>query len=452
MNKILLIISREYLSRVKKKSFWILTIVVPLFLAALYAVPVYLAMRPQEKSTVLVVDDTGLFDGAFKSSKEITYRTAGSVEYAQRRMDEEDSVSAVVYIPARETTIPSDAFLYYKGTVPSANVQSDVSEQLQSHIRTIILQDVYGISQEEFDRVNATKIKLHTKDLETGKDGFLEIKMAIGLLLGIVIFFVVMNFGGQVMTGVSEEKTSRIVEVIMSSVKPFQLMMGKVVGIGLVGLTQFALWILLSLVGLVGIQAANPELFEAAKSRQSMTELATKGTDAVEQMQALDDAPAVTELLQGLTAIDFGLIISMFLLFFVLGYLFYATLFAGIGALVDSDTNSQQFSLPVTIPLMLAIIMMPAIINEPSGSLATWLSIIPFTSPVAMMIRVPFGVKTWQAVLSVGLLLISVSLNTWVAGRVYRRGILLYGKKITWRDIFSWLKKEKSITNKKTLQ
>ena len=318
MNKILLIISREYLSRVKKKSFWILTIVVPLFLAALYAVPVYLAMRPQEKSTVLVVDDTGLFDGAFKSSKEITYRTAGSVEYAQRRMDEEDSVSAVVYIPARETTIPSDAFLYYKGTVPSANVQSDVSEQLQSHIRTIILQDVYGISQEEFDRVNATKIKLHTKDLETGKDGFLEIKMAIGLLLGIVIFFVVMNFGGQVMTGVSEEKTSRIVEVIMSSVKPFQLMMGKVVGIGLVGLTQFALWILLSLVGLVGIQAANPELFEAAKSRQSMTELATKGTDAVEQMQALDDAPAVTELLQGLTAIDFGLIISMFLLFFVL--------------------------------------------------------------------------------------------------------------------------------------
>lgn len=443
MRKILLIISREYLSRVKKKSFWILTIVVPVLLAGLYAVPIYLALRPQEKTTVLVVDDTKLFDGAFKSSNEISYQYAGSVDYAQRRMEEEDSVTAVLYIPARETTIPGDAFLYYKGKVPSANLQSDVSEQLQSHIRTIILQDVHGITQEEFDQVNATKIKVHTKDLETGKDGFLEVKMAIGLMLGLIIFFVVLMFGGQVMTGVSEEKTSRIVEVIVSSVKPFQLMMGKVIGIGLVGLTQFALWITLSMVGLVGIQAANPELFEAAKARQNMTEIATKGTDAMEQMQALNDAPVVTELVQGLTAINFQLIIVMFLVYFILGYFFYATLYAGVGALVDSDTNAQQFSLPVTIPLMLVMIMMPAIINEPSGSLATWLSMIPFTSPVAMMIRIPFGVPTWQALVSIGVLLLFVPLNTWIAGRIYKRGILLYGKKITYKDIFSWFGKRR---------
>ncbi|MBO4752095.1 MAG: ABC transporter permease [Bacteroidales bacterium] len=443
MRKILLIISREYLSRVKKKSFWILTIVVPVLLAGLYAVPIYLALRPQEKTTVLVVDDTKLFDGAFKSSNEISYQYAGSVDYAQRRMEEEDSVTAVLYIPARETTIPGDAFLYYKGKVPSANLQSDVSEQLQSHIRTIILQDVHGITQEEFDQVNATKIKVHTKDLETGKDGFLEVKMAIGLMLGLIIFFVVLMFGGQVMTGVSEEKTSRIVEVIVSSVKPFQLMMGKVIGIGLVGLTQFALWITLSMVGLVGIQAANPELFEAAKARQNMTEIATKGTDAMEQMQALNDAPVVTELVQGLTAINFQLIIVMFLVYFILGYFIYATLYAGVGALVDSDTNAQQFSLPVTIPLMLVMIMMPAIINEPSGSLATWLSMIPFTSPVAMMIRIPFGVPTWQALVSIGVLLLFVPLNTWIAGRIYKRGILLYGKKITYKDIFSWFGKRR---------
>ncbi|MBQ3580026.1 MAG: ABC transporter permease [Bacteroidales bacterium] len=442
MKKILLIISREYLSRVKKKSFWILTIVVPLLLAGLYAIPIYLAVRPQEKTTVLVVDDTKLFDGAFKSSKEIVYQYAGSLDYAQRRMTEEDSVSAVLYIPARETTIPGDAFLYYQGSSPSASLQSDVSEQLQSHIRTIILQDVHGITQEEFDQVNATRIKLHTKDMETGKEAFTEVKSAIGLVLGLVIFMVVLTFGSQVMSGVSEEKTSRIVEVIVSSVKPFQLMMGKVIGIGFVGLTQFALWIMLSMVGFVGIQATNPELFEAAKARQNMTELATKGTDAVEQMQALNDAPVVTELVQGLTAIDFPLIITMFLIYFVLGYFFYATLFAGVGALVDVDTNAQQFSLPITIPLMLVMIMMPAIINEPSGSLSTWLSVIPFTSPVAMMIRIPFGVPIWEAAVSVGVLLLFVPLNTWVAGRIYKRGILLYGKKITYKDIFSWFKKK----------
>lgn len=442
MKKILLIISREYLSRVKKKSFWILTIVVPLLLAGLYAIPIYLAVRPQEKTTVLVVDDTKLFDGAFKSSKEIVYQYAGSLDYAQRRMTEEDSVSAVLYIPARETTIPGDAFLYYQGSSPSASLQSDVSEQLQSHIRTIILQDVHGITQEEFDQVNATRIKLHTKDMETGKEAFTEVKSAIGLVLGLVIFMVVLTFGSQVMSGVSEEKTSRIVEVIVSSVKPFQLMMGKVIGIGFVGLTQFALWIMLSMVGFVGIQATNPELFEAAKARQNMTEVATKGTDAVEQMQALNDAPVVTELVQGLTAIDFPLIITMFLIYFVLGYFFYATLFAGVGALVDVDTNAQQFSLPITIPLMLVMIMMPAIINEPSGSLATWLSVIPFTSPVAMMIRIPFGVPIWEAAVSVGILLLFVPLNTWVAGRIYKRGILLYGKKITYKDIFSWFRKK----------
>ena len=442
MKKILLIISREYLSRVKKKSFWILTIVVPLLLAGLYAIPIYLAVRPQEKTTVLVVDDTKLFDGAFKSSKEIVYQYAGSLDYAQRRMTEEDSVSAVLYIPARETTIPGDAFLYYQGSSPSASLQSDVSEQLQSHIRTIILQDVHGITQEEFDQVNATRIKLHTKDMETGKEAFTEVKSAIGLVLGLVIFMVVLTFGSQVMSGVSEEKTSRIVEVIVSSVKPFQPMMGKVIGIGFVGLTQFALWIMLSMVGFVGIQATNPELFEAAKARQNMTELATKGTDAVEQMQALNDAPVVTELVQGLTAIDFPLIITMFLIYFVLGYFFYATLFAGVGALVDVDTNAQQFSLPITIPLMLVMIMMPAIINEPSGSLSTWLSVIPFTSPVAMMIRIPFGVPIWEAAVSVGVLLLFVPLNTWVAGRIYKRGILLYGKKITYKDIFSWFKKK----------
>ena len=441
MKKILLVIKREYFTRVKKKSFWILTILFPLLIAAIYAIPIYLASKPIEHANVLVVDETGLFQHAFRSSDNIAYRDAGSLAYAERQLKEVDSVNAIVYIPARETTIPSDAFLYYRTGAPSPIVQADVDSQLQTILRDNILLDVHHISKEEYTLISNTRIYLRTQDIETGRDGFLEIKLVTGILLAFIIFFAIFMFCGQVMQGVSEEKQSRIVEVIVCSVKPFQLMMGKVIGIGLVGLTQFLLWMVLSGIALFGVQAANADMFARAAERQNITEIATKGADVTEQVAALQAAEPVSELVQGLTAINFPLLIGMFLFYFVFGYLLYASLFAACGALVDQGTDSQSFSLPVTIPLLLTFLLLPAMINEPSGGLSTWLSIIPFTSPVAMLFRIPFGVPILQLVLSMVLLVATFPLCTWVAAKIYRSGILLYGKKITWKDLFSWFRR-----------
>lgn len=446
MKKILLVIRREYSTRVRKKSFWILTILVPILIGVVYAIPILLAQKPLEESTVLVVDQTGIFERSFYSTKEVKYFDAGSLEYAQGRL-KEGLADLIVFIPSRETTIPNDAFLYYLSDAPGIAVQSDVDRQLQEILRNNILLDVHNISVDDYELITNTKIKLHTKDIETGRDGFLEIKLLAGALLALIIFMAIFMFGGQVMQGVMEEKQSRIVEVIMCSVKPFQLMMGKVVGIGLVGLTQFLLWVLLSGVALLGVQLSNPDLFEQAMARQNLSEVATKGTDMMAQMEAAQAAQdavansAALELVQGLVAINFPLLVTMFFIYFLFGYLLYASLFAACGALVDQGTDGQQFTLPLTVPLLLTILLLPAMVNEPSGTLSTWLSIIPFTSPIAMVFRIPFGVPIVQVVLSVVLLVIAFPLCTWVASKIYRRGILLYGKKISYKDIFSWFRR-----------
>lgn len=445
MNKILLVIQREYLTRVKKTSFWILTFVVPILLAGVYAIPIILASRPLEHANVLVVDDSGLFQGEFRSGRNISYFPAASLDYAKRQLSEHDSLDAIVFIPARETSIPQDAFLYYQSDAPSVSVQSDVDNQLQQILRNRILLDVHGITEDDYAMLTSTSIRLRTQDIQTGREGFLQIKLVVGFMLALLIFMAVFMFGSQVMRGVMEEKTSRIVEVIVCSVKPFQLMMGKVVGIALVGLTQFALWVALSGVAFGGLRIANADLFEQAQSR-NVTQIATKGVEATSQYQAAQYQVAryeagegvdhkIQDLLEGLASINFALILGLFLFYFLFGYLLYATLFAAAGSLVDNETDSQQFTLPLTIPLLLTILLMPAMINEPSGSLATWLSIIPFTSPVAMMFRIPFGVAIWQVALSVALLLVVFPLCVWVAAKIYRSAILRYGRKATWMDV-----------------
>ena len=451
MNKIFLVIQREYATRVKKPSFWILTLVVPILLAIIYAIPIMLASKPLEHANVLVVDDSGLFQGQFRSGRDITYYDAGSLGYAKRQLATVDTLDAIVFIPARETSIPQDAFLYYRSDAPSMTVQSDVNNQLQEILRNVILLDVHGITPDDYAMLTATHIRLRTQDIETGRDGFLQIKLVLGALLAFLVFMGVFMFGSQVMRGVMEEKTSRIVEVIVCSVKPFQLMMGKVVGIGLVGLTQFALWVLLSGVAITGVRIANADLFEQAGNRHNVTEVASKGTEATSQyeaaryQQAQYDAGvgvdnSLQELIEGLSSINFGLLIGLFVFYFVFGYLLYASLFAAAGSLVDNETDSQQFTLPMTVPLLLTMLLLPAMLNAPSGSLSTWLSLIPFTSPVAMLFRIPFGVPVWQIALSTVLLLVTFPLCIWVAAKIYRGSILRYGQKATWRDVFRIIK------------
>ena len=452
MNKILLVIQREYLTRVKKPSFWILTLVVPILLAGVYAIPIILASRPLEHANVLVVDDSGLFQGQFRSGRDITYHEAGSIDYARRQLEQTDTLDAIVYIPARETTLPRDAYLYYRTDAPSMTVQGDVNSQLQEILRNRILLDVHGLTPDDYTMLTSTHIKLRTQDIETGRDSFLQVKIALGVILAMLVFIAVFMFGSQVMRGVMEEKTSRIVEVIVCSVKPFQLMMGKVVGIGLVGLTQFALWVILSAVAVTGVQLTNADIFEQVAQRNNRTEIASKGSEATTQYQTaqyqaeqyqagegIDNS--LQDLIQGLTDINYGLIILLFIFYFVFGYLLYASLFAAAGSLVDNDTDSQQFTLPLTVPLLLAMLLLPAMINEPSGNISTWLSLIPFTSPVAMLLRIPFGVPLWQVGLSMLLILATFPLCIWAAAKIYRSAILRYGQKTTWRDVWHLIKR-----------
>ena len=456
MNKVLLVIQREYFTRVKKTSFWILTIVVPILLAVVYAIPIFLATRPLEHSHVLIVDDTGLFQGQFRSGRDISYHEAGSIDYARRQLQQYDSLDAIVYIPARETTLPRDAYLFYRSDMPALNVQTDAQSQLQEILRNRILLDVHGLTPEDYTLLTSTHIKLRTQDIETGRDGFLQVKIAVGIILAMLVFIAVFMFGSQVMRGVMEEKTSRIVEVIVCSVKPFQLMMGKVVGIGLVGLTQFALWVLLAGALVMGVQLTHADLFQQATERHSQTEIASKGTEATYQYQTEQERAAqyqagegidnsIQDLIEGLTGINFAMIIFLFLFYFVFGYLLYASLFAAAGSLVDNETDSQQFTIPLTIPLILTILLLPSMIGQPSGSISVWLSIIPFTSPVAMLMRIPFGVPVWQVVLSMLLLLATFPLCIWAAARVYRSAILRYGQKASWRDVWRLLRRDKKI-------
>lgn len=449
MNKTLLVLSREYLSRVRKPSFWVITIVVPILLAAIYAIPVILASRPAEHAHVLVVDDSGLFQGEFRSSRSITYHPAGSIDYARRQLSSVDSLDAIVFIPARETSIPQDAFLYYQSHVPSPAVQADVNAQLQQILHNRILLDVHGISPDEYAMLTSTAVRLRTQDIESGREGHLQVRLVLASILAVLIFLTVVIFGSQVMRGVMEEKSSRIVEIIVCSVKPFQLMMGKVVGIALVGLTQITLWVVLATFAIVGIRAGNASLFQEAEGAHP-TQLATKGTEATRQYQAAQIEAAryeagegidhqVQTLFQSVSDINFPLTLTIALYYFLFGYLLYASLFAAVGSLAGSETDAQPFSIPLSLPLLLVILLIPFISASPSGPLATWLSIIPFTSPVAMPFRIPFGVPIWQVVLSMVLLFAVFPLCVWGAARIYRHALLRYGQRASWITFFRLL-------------
>ena len=387
-----------------------------MLIAALYIIPIYLSVQSRQQTAIMVVDETMLF-GKFRSGNDVRYTHLQDIDKAKASLKADEEYVAIVYIPRTETRIPSDAYLYYYSHLPGATAINDIETQLERILKNNILLEVYQIPQDDYKMINDAVVHLHTKDLETGRNSFIEVKIALALALAALIYMVIAIFGGQVMRGVVEEKNNRIVEIIVSSIHPFQLMMGKIVGIATVGLTQFALWIALSLAAISISNALCPDMLAAA-------------TTGIGNLQL----PLFT---QGLLAIDFGVILPTFLIFFILGYLLYAAIFAAIGA--TTDTDSQPYILPATVPLILAIALSPLIIASPSGAVAQWLSLIPFTSPVAMMLRLPFGVPLNQVWISATILLVSFVLLTWIAARIYRTGILMYGKKISIKEIYRWI-------------
>ena len=435
MNKIGLIIKREYMTRVRKRSFLILTFLGPILMAAIYIIPIMLALNASnENMRIAVVDESHWFEDRFTGTKEHTFVNMPNQPIdSVKELVKSGIFDMAVYVPPTQLNIPSNAVVYSIRQVPM-EVESYISNVMKKEIEDQKLMakgvDPEIVSAVKTD-VNLQIMRMDDKGNE--KETFTKVQFALGIGLSMLVYMFIIFFGGQVMQGVSEEKTNRIIEVIISSVKPFQLMMGKIIGVSLVALTQFVLWILLTGALYLGFSA-----FMGLSS----PEILSSGTVMSQQISSNDimNNEAVQNIIQIAHSIDFGTIIGCFLIFFILGYLLYATLYAAIGSLVDNNTDSQQFTLPVTVPLIVAIISSFYIVNNPDSSLSVWLSMIPFTSPISMMVRIPFGVPIWQIVLSVVILAGTFVAMTWFAAKIYRTGILMYGKKLSYKEIFKWLK------------
>lgn len=443
MNKIKLIISREYLTRVKKKSFIVMTILGPILFAAMMVVPAWLAsLEDTDIKKIAIIDNSGIFLNKIPDTDylKFEYLENGNIENLKDDFSE-TGYYAILQILPTITKEPSAVQLFSEKQ-PSFSVKSHISNAMEKELKNMELRK-HGIDEEVLKSIKAD---VSIRTIQWGKDGetkesSTEIAMIVGYASGFLIYFFIFLFGAQVMRGVIEEKTSRIVEIIISSARPFQLMMGKIVGIALVGLTQFLLWIILTTAIIFGAKTAFLPEIGKPNSQEVMVQevLQQQNIAQAEQIQA-QDIDNFTQIFNSMESVEFGKIFFSFVFFFLGGYLLYGSLFAAIGSAVDNETDTQQFMLPITIPLILGIFVMMNAIQTPDSPVAFWFSIIPLTSPIVMMVRLPFGVPDWQLALSMGLLVITFLGSVWLAGKIYRTGILMYGKKVNYKEIWKWLR------------
>lgn len=448
MKKIWLIIQREYLTRVRKKSFVIMTFLGPILMASVWIVPLLLASRSDGVKTIEVLDETGLFYGEFKETADTKFLyIVDDLQTAKENLAKSESF-AILHIPLSSNRTPIAFYLYsYKN--PGLSLKLYLQESANKILENKKLQDVYGIDEKTLASVKSN-ISLIVQDIETNKKSYTEVSWGLGFIGGMLIYFFIFMYGAQVMRGVIEEKTNRIVEVIVSSVKPIQLMLGKIIGIAMVGLTQFLLWILLTLAIVTAFSAVFNEQISnykmgteqpIADPGQLFPSDAMGMPDTQQGLEAFSSDENIGQFMEIFLSINYGVIILTFLFYFVGGYLLYASLFAAIGAAVDNEADTQQFMMPVTIPLIFAIIIgLSFVLNNPDGNVAYWLSLIPLTSPIIMMIRVPFGVNIYTDLLpSMILLILGFLATAWIAAKIYRTGILMYGKKVSYRELWKWL-------------
>lgn len=424
MKKIFVIISREYCMRLRRPAFWVLTLLVPLLLATLYAIPVIAASQASDRATVLVVDETGLFVN-LQNTDEVSFQPQADLDHARQRMAQADSVAAILFIPARQSgEIPRDAFLYHRDNTPPQAVLSAANNQLQILLRRIILSDVYAqLDPAQRRSVENTGIRIHTLDADSGRESFATVKTVAAIVLAVLMVLALMVFGIQVMRSVQEEKATRVAEVVASSAKAVQLLTGKIVGIALAAVTQLLLWICLTAAAIGLIQSTHPDLFAQARSQQEASlSIATKGVEATAQyhrpLQLVDDT------VQGLTAINLPLVASLFFLFFLLGYLLYGALLAALAARLDSDADALQWVLLLLSPLLLTLLLIPLILNATSSALATLLTYLPFTTPAAVLLRLPFGIGIADVTLAALLMLLCFAAAAHLAARTYRRHLI----------------------------
>lgn len=451
MSKIGLIIKREYSTRVKKKSFLLMTILGPILMVGFLVAAIWFGQEKEEDLKILIHDDTFVvsnyihYDNNVKHKYElVTFDRTGEKTYddAIQAFDENEDFDLLVYLP--------ENILYAKNSVGKIIFKNAPSMAAQSYISSIInraaeksLLTKFDIDEETYTRIKSD-IQFHTVDVETGEEKNLSMRAGVGFVFGFMIYLFIFMYGVQVMKGVIEEKSNRIVEVIVSSVKPFQLMMGKIIGIMFVGLTQFAIWVILSFSLFTVLSlTVFPDMLDPANQAASMNmdQVAVHlQPDASEITEAMEISNGFQDLI--FNQIPWTLLISMFIFYFIGGYLLYGSLMAAIGAAVDSETDTQQFMLPVTAPLIFAYIIAIMAIENPNSPAVEWCSQIPFTSPIVMLVRVAMsdGGLGWEIALSMILLIGTFIGTTWIAGKIYRTGILMYGKKASYKEMFKWLR------------
>ncbi|MFA0961361.1 ABC transporter permease [Roseivirga sp. BDSF3-8] len=429
MNKILLVTAREYLTRVRKKSFLIITIATPIALVLIFGLFGYLAVNSADTKVIQVIDESGRFTKTFKESDRVHYLyISNTLDDAKKNLEESDA-DGILYIPAIDIDKP-EGIKYYTSGSPSMSTIRSIERNIEQVIEDVKLQQS-GLDA-ELIRDLKPNVSLETFPLDEEKESNAAAAFGTGYALSLFTYFFIFLYGAQIMRGVMEEKTNRIVEVIISSVKPLQLLYGKILGVAAVGLTQFIIWIVL----IVGLSSAGAALLGGQVSDEQKQQF--EEVQAARPGGASGSAESLVELQSAIDSIDFTSLVGVFLFYFLGGYLLYGALFAAVGSAVDSDTDSQQFMLPITIPLILSVFALAFVLDDPDGTLAFWLSVFPFTSPVIMMARQPFGVPPWEMVLSMVMLIGGFVFTTWVASRIYRVGILMHGTKVNYKVLAKW--------------
>jgi ABC-2 type transport system permease protein len=449
MNKISVIIKREYITRVRKKSFIIMTVLAPLLMAGLFVIIPILMMnqKGEFKKIAVLQDNSNLFKGVVTNTQdaEFVYLENTKVEDLKKTY-EKDGYYGILYISPELVNTPNAVYLISNKQPPIGllqHIESSLKKEIERQkLLSYKIENLDDIMKNIETEVSVQTKKLNEAGVETRTST--GIAMALAYLNAFIMYMLVFIFGAQVMRGVIEEKTSRVVEVIISSVKPVQLMMGKIIGIALVGLTQFMIWIFLTVAAVtvlkttviqktdkMEIAQSIPQNFMAGDQKAAVSEKASTMSPQLQEFsKAFDNAMNQ----------PWGLIIFCFVFYFVTGYLLYASVFAAIGSAVDNDTETQQFMLPVMIPIILGLMVAMGTMQNPESSLSFWCSIIPLTAPIVMMARIPFGVPYWQIAVSMAIMLVTFAAFVWMAAKVYRTGILMYGKKTSWKEMWKWLR------------
>ena len=435
MNHLPLIIKREYLNKVRNKSFIIMTFLSPIIMVGIFTLVAYLSQLNNDSVRVIsVLDESGLFTEQFENTEALTFNILSNVTLSEAKITSELSKDyGLLFIPKVEKIEDiSKSVTFYSEDSASLQVMDDLEDAIAEQANTLKLKEA-GIDPEN---IKALRIRVNAKQetykgKETSKLGSI-LKLAFGGAAGYLLFMFIIIYGNMIMRSVIEEKTSRIIEVIISSVKPIQLLLGKILGTSLAGITQFLAWVIL--MGVFSVLITSIFGIDPSAVQASQQEMISQNVDGGAQQ-------IVQDLILEINNLPIANLVIMFLFFFIGGYLLYASLYAAIGAAVDSETDTQQFMLPILMPLILAIYVgFFTVIENPHGTVSQIFSYIPFTSPVVMLMRIPFGVPIWQQILSLVILFVTFIGTVWFAAKIYKVGILMYGKKASYKEIFKWLK------------